>query len=178
MRPSAALLPLAIALAALLISGCDRILGNPHQRANSRDESRLKPFRIGPASDWTEPGVYNDFLEEHSVYLVVDHGMVVALHAGSTEADAQVQWDRVAGLFRCPVSGALYSRDGLAWADSPASRALERCRIRALGPRGKPDVEILVDPQMRFLFEQNQWSRVMSNHLHATPEEIRAFQAR
>ncbi len=143
--------------------------GNPNERAWHRDELRLKPFRVGPASRWVTPGVYDDFLKSHGVYLVSNQGMLVALIAQSTEAEVNVKFDPLTGLFECPRSGALYTRDGLAWADSPASRSLERCQVRALGPSDKPDVEILVDPQNRFLFEQQQWSSVMSNHLFPKP---------
>ncbi|MEM1212089.1 MAG: hypothetical protein AAGI68_07305 [Planctomycetota bacterium] len=147
------------------ISGCDQIMGNPHERATQRDRSRLQPFRIGPAITWVEPGVSDAFLREHNVFLVTNNEMLVALSAKSTEADINVRWDPVAGLFECPVSGALYSRDGLPWASSPATRALERCRVATLGPSDDPEVELLVDPSRRFRFEDNQWSRVMSNHL-------------
>ncbi|MEM6392425.1 MAG: hypothetical protein AAF797_06600 [Planctomycetota bacterium] len=160
----------AIALTLVLLTllaapGCDRIMGTPHERATQRDHDRLQPFRIGQAITHVEPGVSDAFLGEHSVYLVTNNGMLVALSAKSTEADVNVRWDPVAGLFECPVSGALYSRDGLPWASSPATRALERCRVATIGPSDDPYVELLVDPSRRFLFEDNQWSRVMSNHL-------------
>lgn len=136
----------------------------PADPALNRDDKRLRAFRIGPASKYRQPGVYDDFVDSHGIYLVSAHDMLVALSARSTEADVRVRFDDVSGLFRCPSSGALYTSDGLAWADSPASRSLDRCRIRALGLIDDPDVEMLVDPQRRFSFEKNQWSMVMSNH--------------
>ncbi|MEM6553223.1 MAG: hypothetical protein AAF750_13990 [Planctomycetota bacterium] len=170
MRPSPirhlprAAIPLVL-LALLAAPGCDRIMGTPHERATQRDHNRLQPFRIGQAITHVEPGVSDAFLSEHSVYLVTNNDMLVALSAKSTEADTNVRWDPVSGLFECPVSGALYSRDGLPWGSSPATRALERCRVATIGPSNDPYVELLVDPSRRFLFEDNQWSRVMSNHL-------------
>lgn len=158
---------------ALLLPGCDGAWsGTPNERAASRDRGRLSPFRIGPASAWATPGVSDAFLQSHRVYLVTNNGMIVALDAQSTEAGAMVRWDALSGLFRCPVTGAMWSMDGLAWADSPASRAMERCRLISLGPAEDPEVELVVDPQFRFRFEDNQWSRVMSNHL--LPEVLAA----
>lgn len=141
------------------------VTGNPNERAAARDQEMLTNFRIGPASDWDRPGVHLDYLESQRTILVVHKDMLVALDATSTEADVSVIYDQDAGLYRCPRSGALWDTNGLPIGNSTASRALERCNIRTLGPIDDPDVELLVDARVRFLFEDNVWSKIGASYL-------------
>ncbi|MEM9294894.1 MAG: hypothetical protein AAGA57_03755 [Planctomycetota bacterium] len=127
-------------------------------------------FRIGPASEFRAPGVYHDFVKSHGVFLVSDHGMLVALDAKSPEApNRTLMYDRDDQQFRCPRTGAVYSRDGLPFSGSTATRAMERCFIRGLGPDDDPETVVMVNtgPERRYRFEDNQWSHPFSGRLFA-----------
>lgn len=162
-------------LAALLLIGLTTlpgcgdlsdVWGNPQDRAKKGlSDTDTKPFEIGPASKWAEPGLYLDFANSHGVALVSDHGMLVALLLVGPETGAEVQYDRLANLFRDPQSDETFTVDGVKWGGAEDRPSLARCRIRHLGPIDDPDVGLEVDPGKLFRQEDGQWSKGASNHL-------------
>ncbi|MEM6257305.1 MAG: hypothetical protein AAGI37_03205 [Planctomycetota bacterium] len=166
----AAVLCLCVAL-----PGCgdlSDVWGNPQDRAKKGlSDSDTKPFEIGPASDWEEPGLYMEYAHSHGVAIVSDHGMLVALLLVGPETGAEVRWDRAAGLFRDTQSDDLFTRDGVKWGGADDRPSLARCRIRHLGPLDDPGVELVVDPGKLFRQEEQQWSKAASNHLFVDAED-------
>lgn len=141
--------------------------GDPQQRAHSKDPGLGRsPFEIGPASKWEEPGLYLDYERSHQVALVSRNNMLVAVLLVNPDTGAAVVYDRTANLFKDPRDGSTYTTDGLLWGESEGNFSLERCRIRHLGPLDDPDVELVVDPNKRFAFERQEWSKAASNHLY------------
>lgn len=158
---------LALLLLVVLASVLDLVDDvRPGARANNAGMA----FHIGPASQYRETGVYHDFVGSQGVYLVSDHGMLVALDAKSPEApDRTLLFDRSTQQFRCPRTNARYTRDGLPLSGSHATRAMERCYLRGLGPDDDPDTHLIVDPNpdRRYRFEDNRWSNPFSARLFA-----------
>ncbi len=173
-RPSAVLpLPALLAVAVLLLTpGC----GDPNEaRANPAFAAKSTGgrFLIGLPEQYERPGVYTRFANEHGVFLVSGHGMLVALadtcpnpiHGRSVG----VRWDPVSYTFNCPVCNWKFTSDGLPianGADRVAApgrikpRALERCVIRHYGPLYDPDTQVEVNPvdANRLIHEDNEWS--------------------
>jgi hypothetical protein len=162
--PIVLLIP-AILLCGLLM-GCD-----PNSAsgigANSPTTTE-KIFDVGLPSQFRLKRVYKKYAVSHGVYLVSNHGMLVALAAECTNDDhapSVVRFDDVSGIYRCPACGAKYTRDGLNIGDSKTTRPLERCRIRHTGPIYDPDTTIMIDPGKRFRQEENEWSKHTSYFL-------------
>ena len=152
----------------LMFPGCgdlSEIWGNPQDRAKKGlVGSEAKPFEIGPASDWTEPKLYLDYVKTNQVALKSDHGMLIAILLIGPETGAEVRYDRLANLFRDSQSGETFTVDGVKWGGSEDRPSLARCRIRHLGPLEDPDVKLVVDPGKLFRQEDQQWSKASSNH--------------
>ncbi len=167
-------LRIAIAvLFAALLPGCgdlSDVLGNPADRAkHTVSAKQTRPFEIGPASRWAEPGLYMDYAKSHQIALKSDHGMLVAILLIGPETGAEVQYDRLSNLFKDPQSGEKFTTDGLKWGGADDRPSLARCRIRHLGPLDDPDVGLVVDPGKLFRQEDQQWSKAASNHLFVEP---------
>ncbi|MEM7577258.1 MAG: hypothetical protein AAF328_07255 [Planctomycetota bacterium] len=177
------LLALLAAIPGLTLPGCGNAnvaKADPAFAARSETAGR---FLIGTPDQYQRPGVYTAFARSHGVYLISDHGMLVALadtcpnpvHA----RQIGVRWNPEAFIFNCPACGWKFSSDGLAIAsgtdraDAPgavAPLALERCNIRNDGPLYDPGTQLQVNanaggmdddgwPHNRLVFEKNQWSR-------------------
>ena len=148
------------------------VWGNPQDRAkHTLSDADLPPFEIGPASNWQDPDLYLDYAHSHSVALVSDHGMLVALLLVGPETGADVRWDRTSGLFRDSQSDELFTRDGVKWGGDEDRPSLARCRIRHMGPIEDPDVGLVVDPGKLFRQEDGQWSKAASNHLFVQSDD-------
>ncbi|MEM9346868.1 MAG: hypothetical protein AAGB26_09650 [Planctomycetota bacterium] len=168
-------LSVAVLCLCIALLGCgdlSDVWGNPQDRAKKGlSDSDTKPFEIGPASDWEQPGLYMDYAHSHGVALVSDHGMLVALLLIGPETGAEVHYDRLANLFRDAQSGETFTVDGVKWGGADDRPSLARCRIRHLGPLDDPDVELVVDPGKLFRQEEQQWSKAASNHLFVDVED-------
>ena len=147
-----------------LTPGC----GEPAAAVASGMQSRLASgsFDIGEPDRYRRPRVYTGFGDSHGVYLVSGHDMLVALAGQCTNNDhrrpAAVRYDDVAGIFRCGVCAAKYTRDGLHIGTAHTDRSLLRCRIRASGQIYDRQTTLLVDPDKRFAQEDQEWSRPTS----------------
>ncbi len=140
--------------------GCDAESASAGSGANGSAVAG-RAFTIGRIDDYQRPGVDETYARSHGVYLVSNHGMLVALAAQCTNPDhgsTAVRFDVVAGIYRCPRCGAKYTRDGLNIGHSQTDRPLERCRLRNSGPIFDPQTRLRVDPGKRFRQEDNQWS--------------------
>ncbi len=174
---------ISLLLMACLAPGC----GDPQSaHANPAFASRSKrggPFLIGLPERYQRPGVDSRFARDRGVFLVTDHGMLVALADTCPNPDhgdgVGVRWDSVSGTFTCPVCQWKFTSDGLPIANAvdhritPGNtppRALERCLIRNYGPLYDPGTELQVNPSPgnrdekgystnRFVFEKNEWSK-------------------
>ncbi len=144
---------------------------------------RAGRFLIGTPEQYERAGVYLAFARSHGVFIVSDHGMLVALADTcpnpSHRRAVGVRWNPEAYIFNCPACGWKFSSDGLAiasGADRAATpgnilpRALERCSIRNDGPLYDPGTQLQVNANAgglddqghatnRLIFEKNQWSR-------------------
>lgn len=151
---------LAVLTAMLALPGC----GKPKSAVASANQPKSSggSFEIGPPKDYQDPGVYREFADKQSVYLVSGHDMLVALYAQCTSdehAPAIVRFDDVSGLYTCMTCGATYTRDGLNKGTSRTTRPLERCRIRQSGHIYDPEMSLVVDPGKRFLQDKQEWSK-------------------
>ena len=151
---------LIIGAALLTAAACDR----PGPASASGHASRVATasFNIGSPDAYRSEGVYSGLAKSHGVYLVSGHGMLVALAATCTNdghRPVAVRFDDVAGVFRCPLCDAKFTRDGLNRGKSRATRALERCRLRSAGKLYDRDNTVVVDPDKRYRQEAQQWSR-------------------
>jgi hypothetical protein len=155
--------PLLAAALLLAPAGC----GEPEAAVAAAYSSRVVDgsFDIGTPDRYASPRVYRQFSRSHGVYLVSDHGMLVALAAECTNPDHRpslVRFDDGAGIFRCGTCGARYTRDGLKIGTSQTQRSLGRCRIRPSGQIYDPQTTILIDPGKRFYQEDQEWSKQTS----------------
>lgn len=159
----------------LALPGCgdlSDVWGNPLDRAKrGLSDSEVDPFEIGPASRWSEPGLYMDYAKSHGVALKSDHGMLVALLLVGPTTGAEVRHDRLTNLFRDSQSGETYTVHGVKSGGRDDRPSLARCRIRHTGPLDDPHVGLIVDPGKLFRQEDQQWSKAASNHLFIKPEE-------
>ncbi len=164
---------LTLLLAVSALTGCgdlSDVWGTPQDRAkHTLSETDAKPFEIGPASRWQEPGLYMDFANSHKVALKSEHNMLVAILLVSPTTGATVQFDRLSSLFKDPQSGEMYTTDGVKWGGDADRPSLPRCRIRHMGQLDDPDVGLVVDPGKLFRQEKQEWSKAASNHLFITP---------
>lgn len=148
----------------------DKVFGNPQDRAKYEgSDPNAKPFEIGPASKWQEPGLYMDFAKSNDVALKSGNGMLVAILLISPDTGERVQYDRLSNLFRDPQTGKTFTTDGLKWGGSNDRLSLPRCRMRHLGQLDDPDVQLLVDPGKLYRQTEGGWSKAASNHLFLKP---------
>ncbi|MEL7087171.1 MAG: hypothetical protein AAGL98_01815 [Planctomycetota bacterium] len=156
----AALITAISALLMLGLIGC----GEPQTAVASAHapNTAKHSFDIGVPDKYRRKRVYTQFADSHGVYLVSDHGMLVALAAECTNDDhrpARVRYQPEVGIYRCSVCGAKFTRDGLNRGTSQAERPLERCRIRHSGKIYDRDTTLIVDPGKRFRQEDQEWSK-------------------
>ena len=156
---AATAVPLAVLMVGL--TGCDPTSASGSGGADASVVAG-RSFTIGTIREYQRPGVDAGYARSHGVYLVSNHGMLVALAAECTNpghSPTAVRFDDVAGIYRCPRCGAKYTRDGLNIGDSQTTRPLERCRLRNAGPIYDPQTHLMVDPGKRFRQEDSQWSQ-------------------
>ena len=143
------------------VAGCDAGSASASGGASGSAVAE-RSFTIGTIREYQRPGVDGTYARSHGVYLVSNHGMLVALAAECTNPDhspTAVRYDDVAGIYRCTRCGAKYTRNGLNIGESMTTRPLERCRLRNSGPIYDPQTHLMVDPGKRFRQEDNQWSQ-------------------
>ncbi|MEM7626693.1 MAG: hypothetical protein AAF333_13950 [Planctomycetota bacterium] len=156
----AALIAATSALLLLGLVGC----GEPQSAVASAHAPRISKssFDIGVPDKYRRKRVYTQFADSHGVYLVSNHGMLVALAAECTNdghRPARVRYQPEVGIYRCAVCGAKFTRDGLNRGKSQTDRPLERCRIRHSGKIYDRDTTLIVDPGKRFRQEDQEWSK-------------------
>ncbi len=150
-------LPILLSLTLLTLPACDKPQQAP---ASANDRVRLadEAFYIGPPSRFKLPGVYDDFLESHGVFIISDHGMVVALSAVSPNSNATVRYDETLLQFVDPRDGTRYSKDGLALGLPKPRPSLNRCRIALSIAFANRPRELLVDPTYLYNHQDDLWS--------------------
>lgn len=156
----AALIAVTSALLLLGLIGC----GEPQAAVASAQSPDISEgsFDIGVPDKYRKKRVYTQFANSHGVYLVADHGMLVALAAECTSdqhGPAKVRYETEVGVFRCVVCSAKFTRDGLNRGKTQTDRPLERCRIRSSGKIYDRDSTLVVDPGKRFRQEDQEWSK-------------------
>ena len=153
----------ALLVVGVLPAGCDDT-----SAAGASVSSGMQPrlatgsFDIGKIDRYRRDGVYTAYGESHGVYLVAGHGMLVALAGRCTNPEhrpAAARFDQVAGIFRCGVCGAKFTRNGLHIGPDDQTPSLRRCRIRSSGQIYDPDTTLIVDPNKLFAQEKQEWSR-------------------
>lgn len=118
-----------------------------------------QPVQAGPVARYLDRGVYEDLLA-HNIWLYSDGNYLVALTAVCPHQYCIVKYDRMTDVYACPCHRSRFAPEGMVKKGSKAQTSLERCRIRAVDVEGEPTV--VVDPKLRYRFEQNQWSMLQS----------------
>ncbi len=162
----------AVSAVALTVLGCDNPAAPQAARAGSdrpdREKLATEPFAIGPPDLYKSFGVYTDFRKSHGVWVVSTFSssgvMIVALSAICTHNACGTRYNRHANKFKCPCHGSSFTSDGLVSGSGRATRALERCRLDLI------DGELVVNPDIRFRQDQNEWSNPYSMHIIDSPE--------
>lgn len=126
-----------------------------------------EPIVAGPLDQFAAAGVY-DTLRAHNIWLYCDGSFLFALAAVCPHQYCIVKWDQDTAVYVCPCHRSRFGPEGLVRTGSQSSRALERCRIKAVPSENQ--VMVQVDPTIRYRQEQHQWSApqsmvVLADHL-------------
>ena len=110
-------------------------------------------FDIGFPDEFKTDGpsshrVYENWKEEHSVWVVKERNRIFAIHAKCTHLGCTPNWFAEEGVFKCPCHGSQFRGNGVNFA-GPASRPLDRFNI-SIGDDGS----IVVDKSRVFTFKE------------------------
>lgn len=108
-------------------------------------------FRAGRISEFSEPGVYEQFKGGQNVWLVrLRDGKLVALSTICTHLGCIPNWLAADQKFKCPCHGSGFYINGVNF-EGPAPRPLERHKISIEGEF------VVVDKSLKFRQELAQW---------------------
>ena len=108
-------------------------------------------FRAGRVTDFTEPGVYEQYKGTQGVWMVhLPGGRLVAVSTVCTHLGCIPNWLANDSKFKCPCHGSGFRMDGFNF-EGPAPRPLERLKIYREGPY------VMVDKSKKFRQELGQW---------------------
>jgi len=131
-------LAVAAAAAASACAGCASSGPGAVKDQSSEDlVTSTNPLDVGPASNYSAPGVATQFAKPAGVYLVNEGGKLSALSSVCTHRRCLVQFKD--DQFRCPCHGSRFALDGRV-IKGPAAKPLPQFAI-ATGP----DNHLIVD---------------------------------
>ena len=114
---------------------------------------RPSAFNIGLPDEFQIDGpsghrVYENWKEEHSVWIVKERTRIYAVHAKCTHLGCTPNWFTEEGVFKCPCHGSQFRGNGVNFA-GPAPRPLDRFNI-SIGDDGN----IIVDKSRVYTFKE------------------------
>jgi cytochrome b6-f complex iron-sulfur subunit len=110
-------------------------------------------FKAGYPEDYIVGEVNEKYKDEFRVWIVREADGFYALSAICTHLGCTPRWATADNKFKCPCHGSGYHKDGVNF-EGPTPRPLERLKI-TLGEDG----QILVDRNIKFLYEKQEWSK-------------------
>lgn len=110
-------------------------------------------FKAGYPEDFIIGEVNEKYKDEFRVWIVREQEGFYALAAICTHLGCTPRWAPSDNKFKCPCHGSGYHKDGINF-EGPTPRPLERLKI-ALSEDG----QILVDRNVKFLYEKQEWSK-------------------
>jgi cytochrome b6-f complex iron-sulfur subunit len=110
-------------------------------------------FKAGFPEDFVVGEVNEKYKDDFRVWIVRETDGFYALSAICTHLGCTPRWLPSENKFKCPCHGSGYHKDGVNF-EGPTPRPLERLKI-ALDDDG----QILVDRNIKFLYEKGEWSK-------------------
>jgi cytochrome b6-f complex iron-sulfur subunit len=110
-------------------------------------------FKAGVPDDYVVGEVNEKYKDDFRVWIVRETDGFYALSAICTHLGCTPRWLPAESKFKCPCHGSGYHKDGINF-EGPTPRPLERLKI-ALDDDG----QILVDRNIKFLYEKGEWSK-------------------
>lgn len=150
------LVSLLLGVSVGLLGGCG---GSVDAGVGTSGES----YSIGSPERYREPGVYDDHVKAHGVWVVSHEGWVFVYERVCPYGDGgQTVHDELANYFKCDRCAARFGVDGLprgtTGGASVERRSLRRVWVGLMGGRDAADAHLKVDPAQTFAQEANQWS--------------------
>lgn len=108
-------------------------------------------FKAGFPEDYLMGEVSEKFKDEFRVWIVREADGFYALSAICTHLGCTPRWFAAENKFKCPCHGSGFRRTGVNF-EGPAPRPLERLKISI-----SSDGQLLVDRNIKFLFEKGDW---------------------
>jgi cytochrome b6-f complex iron-sulfur subunit len=110
-------------------------------------------FKAGSPDDYVVGEVNEKYKDDYRVWIVREADGFYALAAICTHLGCTPRWLPAESKFKCPCHGSGYHKDGVNF-EGPTPRPLERLKITM-----SDDGQILVDRNIKFLYEKQEWSR-------------------
>lgn len=110
-------------------------------------------FKAGFPEDYIIGMVNEKYKDEFRVWIVREQEGFYALYAICTHLGCTPRWVASDEKFKCPCHGSGFHKDGINF-EGPTPRPLERLKITFAD-----DGQILVDRNIKFLYEKQEWSK-------------------
>lgn len=110
-------------------------------------------FKAGYPDEYIIGEVNEKYKDEFRVWIVRDAEGFYALSAICTHLGCTPRWAPSENKFKCPCHGSGYHKDGINF-EGPTPRPLERLKITLAD-----DGQILIDRNIKFLYEKQEWSK-------------------
>lgn len=110
-------------------------------------------FKAGYPDEYIIGEVNEKYKDEFRVWIVREQEGFYALLAICTHLGCTPRWAPSENKFKCPCHGSGYHKDGVNF-EGPTPRPLERLKITIAD-----DGQILVDRNIKFLYEKQEWSK-------------------
>jgi cytochrome b6-f complex iron-sulfur subunit len=108
-------------------------------------------FKAGLPQDYLVGEVSEKYKDDYRVWIIRESEGFYALSAICTHLGCTPRWLSADNKFKCPCHGSGFRRTGINF-EGPAPRPLERLKISLAD-----DGQILVDRNIKFLFEKGEW---------------------
>ena len=109
-------------------------------------------FKAGFPQDYLLGEVSEKYKDDYRVWIIREAEGFYALSAICTHLGCTPRWLESENKFKCPCHGSGFRRSGVNF-EGPAPRPLERLKISLAD-----DGQIVVDRNIKFLFEKGEWS--------------------
>ncbi len=110
-------------------------------------------FKAGYPQDYLVGEVSEKYKDDYRVWIIRDPDGFYALLAICTHLGCTPRWLDAENKFKCPCHGSGFHRSGINF-EGPAPRPLERLKITIAD-----DGQILVDRNVRFRYENGDWTK-------------------
>lgn len=110
-------------------------------------------FKAGFPDEYIIGEVNETYKDEFRVWIVRESEGFYALSAICTHLGCTPRWASTEQKFKCPCHGSGYYKNGINF-EGPTPRPLERLKITLAD-----DGQILVDRNIKFLYEKQEWSK-------------------